>query len=168
MGLSDRHDQRGRSGTRSDDPTVVHDVRDDHDRARTDRERDDDVRTADRGHLADHGEPVAVPVRRSGAAVAALILGVIALLISVVPILGLVGSALGVIAIVVGIIGVSRSRKAAIKGAGMAVTGIVCGVLSLVLGATGLVLFGDAAADFEGPVTDVIEDVQTEVEELTN
>jgi hypothetical protein len=160
VGLTDRGRSRT-DGSRRDARDEVHDGRDLHP---DDRGHRDDV---GRGR-ADVADPVVVPARRSGAAVAALILGVLGLLLSVVPLVGLVGSLLGVIAIVLGVVGIVRARKPATKGAGMAVTGIVCGVLSLALGAAGLTLFSDAASELEDPANDLIEDVERELDEATN
>jgi hypothetical protein len=160
MGLTDRG--RDRSG---DGRTGVRDDRhhDDRDLPPDDRRRDE----VGRGR-ADDADPVLVPARRSGAAVAALVLGVVALLIAIVPVLGLIGSLLGVIAIVLGVVGIARARRPATRGAGMAATGIVCGVLSLVLGAAGIALFGDALSELEEPADDLVEDVEREVDEATS
>ena len=66
--------------------------------------------------------PVEAVTPRNGAAVAAMVLGIIALVLSVV----VIGGVVGVVALILGIVGVTRPGKK-----GMAVTGIVTGACAL-------------------------------------
>ncbi|MGH3664747.1 MAG: DUF4190 domain-containing protein [Egibacteraceae bacterium] len=89
-------------------------------------------------------EPQVVRYRTSGAAVAALVLGLLALVFGVIPVLNLFAIVLGGLAVIVGIVGVSATAKLRIDGRGMAVAGIVTGLLGLLFGILLLVLFGAA------------------------
>ncbi len=75
------------------------------------------------------------PARRSGVAVAALVLGVLAIPLALTVYLGALAGMLGLL---LGLIGVVRTRRGRATGRGMALAGVVTGLIGLVL-ATSLV-----------------------------
>ncbi len=82
---------------------------------------------------ADDGSPDVRPPRRSGIAVAALVLGVLAIPLALTVYLGLLTGLLGVL---LGLAGVVRTRRGRAAGRGMAVAGMVTGLVGLVIAAS--------------------------------
>ena len=70
----------------------------------------------------------------NGAAVAALIIGLLSLLIGWIPFIGLIAVVGGLIALILGFIGRGKVKKQQASGKGMATTGIVTGILAILLG----------------------------------
>jgi hypothetical protein len=70
------------------------------------------------------------PVRRSGIAVAALVLGVLAIPLALTVYLGVIA---GLIGLLLGLIGVIRTRPGRATGRGMAIAGAVTGLIGLVM-----------------------------------
>jgi hypothetical protein len=79
--------------------------------------------------------PPAQGGRTNGAAVGALIVGLVGILLAII----LIGGLLGVVAIILGTLGLSKVKRVG-SGRGMAITGIVTGILSIVISA--MVMFG--------------------------
>jgi hypothetical protein len=80
--------------------------------------------------LDEHPAPVADTRKRSGRAIASLILGIIAVLVSVFPIAGL---ALGIIGLVIGANAAADIRRTGQAGAGQARAGQILGTIAIVL-----------------------------------
>jgi hypothetical protein len=70
------------------------------------------------------------PVRRSGVAVAAVVLGVLAIPLALTVYLG---ALTGLLALLLGLIGLFRTRRGRATGRGMAVAGLIAGLVGLVL-----------------------------------
>lgn len=80
-----------------------------------------------------------------GAAIAALIFGVVAFLLGVVPFLAAV---LGLVAIVLGVVALGKVRKGTGGGRGLAITGIVLGTIALVFNILLTVFLGGMVREF--------------------
>jgi hypothetical protein len=80
--------------------------------------------------LDEHPAPVADTRRRSGRAIASLILGIIAVLVCVFPIAGL---ALGIISLVIGANAAADIRMTGQAGGGQARAGQILGTVAIVL-----------------------------------
>jgi len=78
------------------------------------------------------GEPPARPAA-NGAAVAALVLGILALLFFWVPFANLLAVVMGVVGIVLGAVGRGRARRTGSGGAGAALAGILLSAAAIVL-----------------------------------
>ncbi|WP_164983913.1 hypothetical protein [Cellulomonas endophytica] len=99
--------------------------------------------------------------RRSGLAVAALVLGLLALLGCLVPVLNVGSVGLGLAALVVGVLAIRRLVPG-VTGKGMAVAGIVTGVVGALVAAAmwiALVALGSAVED--GALEDLSVDLGT-------
>jgi hypothetical protein len=92
------------------------------------------------------------PVRRSGVAVAALVVGVLAIPLALTVYLGVLT---GLLAALLGLIGLLRTRAGRAAGRGMAVAGIVAGLVGLVLavalGVYGMRTYRDCKAKLGHP-----------------
>jgi hypothetical protein len=91
----------------------------------------------------DPAEP-AGPPRRSGMAIAALVLGVLSIPLSLTVYLGVLA---GLAAVILGTVGLVATRRGRMAGRGMALAGLITGLVGLViavsLGAYGLKTFRD-------------------------
>ena len=67
--------------------------------------------------------------KRSGLAIAGLVLGIIGLVISAVPIINNFAAILGVLAVIFGIISAVGAKKRGGAGRGMAIAGLVIGLV---------------------------------------
>lgn len=107
-----------------------------------------------------YGTPADRPVanRSNGAAIVAVVTGVLALLLSWIPLINLVAVLLGLVAVIAGVIGLRNASSPGVSGRGKAVTGIVTGVLALVLGI--LVYVGIASFITDNP------EIQQELEQM--
>ncbi len=70
----------------------------------------------------------------NGAAIAALITGIIALLLSWIPGINLLAFLLGIVAVVTGVIGLRNANQRGEGRKGMAIAGLVTGILALIVG----------------------------------
>ncbi|WP_157944151.1 DUF4190 domain-containing protein [Blastococcus atacamensis] len=95
------------------------------------------------------------PVKSSGLAVAALVLGIIALVLSWVPIINNMAAVLAVVGLALGIPALVQARKGARSGKGMAIAGVVTSVVAIV------VVFATQAF-----YSNVIDEVQNELDDL--
>jgi uncharacterized membrane protein HdeD (DUF308 family) len=100
------------------------------------------------------------PVRRSGIAVAAVVLGVLSIPLALTVYLGAV---CGVLALVLGLIGVFQTRQGRATGRGLAVAGLVTGLVGVVLagslGVYGMRTYRDCQAKLgHAPSSDELRD----------
>lgn len=105
-------------------------------------------------------------IATNGAAVAALVLGIISLVVSVVPVLGVLGIIGGITALILGIVGRKRAIREGAPRRGAAVGGIVTGVIAIIIGVVMLILtiwfFQTYRSDFADLVTCIEETSDTE------
>ena len=78
-------------------------------------------------------ERVAVPSRRNGMGVAALVVGVVALVLAVLIVFFPIAGLLGIIAIILGAIGMGRASRGEADNRGQALAGLITGILALLL-----------------------------------
>jgi uncharacterized membrane protein HdeD (DUF308 family) len=76
---------------------------------------------------------VAVPSRRNGMGVAALVVGVVALVLAVLIVFFPIAGLLGIIAIILGAIGMGRGSRGEADNRGQALAGLITGILALLL-----------------------------------
>ena len=76
---------------------------------------------------------VAVPSRRNGMGVAALVVGVVALVLAVLIVFFPIAGLLGIIAIILGAIGMGRASRGEADNRGQAVAGLITGILALLV-----------------------------------
>jgi len=104
--------------------------------------------------------------RANGAAITAVITGVVALLLSWIPGINLIAFVLGLIAVIAGAIGLRNAGNPGTGGRGQAITGIITGILALVLGV--LVYVGIASFIAENPeIQQQIDQIEQEMEQQT-
>ena len=102
--------------------------------------------------------------RRSGLALAALIVGVVSLLLAVIPLINAFSILGGIAAVVVGIMALRRLTPQ-VSGKGLAVAGIVTGALGALVAIVMWILVGFAIASFEeGDLGPVLEEMSTDFE----
>ena len=104
----------------------------------------------------------------NGAAIAALIVGILALLGGIIPFIGVVaGILLGLIALVLGIVGLRKARAPGVgTGRGMAITGIVLGILGLLFGIGQIVaLIAGFSAFEDSGVLDDLRELREQIEQ---
>lgn len=117
------------------------------------------------------GQPVPVradgasPSRRSGLAIAALVVGILSILLCLIPVVNIVSIVGGIAALVLGIVAL-RKLVPGVNGKGMAVAGIVLGALSAVVAVVVSVVLGLAIGDAieSGELDQVIEDAAAQEE----
>ena len=87
-------------------------------------------------------QPFGMPSKTSGAAIAALVLGLVGFCV---PVIG------GLVAVILGIVGIASTGTPNVKGRGMAISGLILGLLTLlgwgVMGGVVGVMFAKAAPD---------------------
>lgn len=90
------------------------------------------------------------PPVSNGAAIAALVLGILALVFALLPFTFFLGLVCGLTAILLAAVGLRRASRPGVPGRGMAVAGLVTGLLGLVIGVLWVVGFVTLAnnADF--------------------
>ena len=76
---------------------------------------------------------VAVPSRRNGMGVAALVVGVVALVLAILIVFFPIAGLLGIIAIILGAIGMGRASRGEADNRGQAVAGLITGILALLV-----------------------------------
>ena len=87
-------------------------------------------RPATASPLDRHTSPVADTRRRTGRAVAAMVLGIISIPTAIIPVIGIV---LGILAIVLGNVALTDARRNGYVNTGQAKAGIWCGIAGIVL-----------------------------------
>lgn len=103
-------------------------------------------------------EVVYVKAAGNGAAVAAMICGIVGVVFGLIPILGIPALALGLIALVLGIVGRKNVKRDPNRGhKGMATAGVILGILASGLGIAGIVI-----------VTNAVNDVNSSVDHLNH
>jgi uncharacterized protein DUF4190 len=93
--------------------------------------------TATASPLDRHTSPVANTRRRTGRAVAAMVLGIISIPTGLIPIIGIV---LGILAIVIGNIALTDARRNGYANTGQAKAGIWCGIAGIIVSVAVIVL----------------------------
>ena len=93
----------------------------------------------------------------NGAAVAALITGIIALLLSWIPAINILGFLLAIVAIVTGFIGMKKANAPGGSGKGLAIGGLVTGILAILVT---VLVYAGLAAIFSNP------ELQQQLEEI--
>ncbi|MGH3664746.1 MAG: DUF4190 domain-containing protein [Egibacteraceae bacterium] len=111
------------------------------------------------------GEPAyaPAPTRSNGAAITALVCGIIALLLSWIPAINLLAILLGIVALIAAFIGFGKAKEPGVGGRGMAIVGLILGLVSVIVA---ILVYVGLAAIFRDPdVQRGIEDIQGEIEE---
>lgn len=112
------------------------------------------------------GYPQAPAPRRSGAALASMIVGIIALLVCLIPIVNIVSIIGGIVAVVLGIVGIRKLVPGVVTGKGMAVAGIITGAIATVVAVLMLALVGAALNSIDPEeLQRTIDEAVAEVEE---
>jgi len=118
------------------------------------------------GQSPEHGQPgyAAAPgtsTGSNGAAVGALVLGLLSVPFGVI----VLGGLLGLVAVGLGFLGVSRARAMGGTGQGMAITGIVSGVIGILVAAAAFAVLVSGFRFFNSEEgQDTLERIQSEIQ----
>lgn len=99
----------------------------------------------------------------NGAAITAVVTGVVGLLLSWIPGINLLAFLLAIAALVAGVMGLRNASSPEVGGRGMAIAGLVTGGLALIIGV--LVYVGLASVFNDPEMQQQLEEIQREVEQ---
>lgn len=103
-------------------------------------------------------QPYAVPAPSNGAAVAAMVLGIVGVVLCWIPFIDFVAAIVGILAIVFGVVGSGRANRIG-TGKGMAIAGIVLGIIAVAITVLFVVLVYGALIGLHHAVTSGLPNV---------